>query len=102
MTTPAAIHVANALLTVATDWPAFKLDPAWCLRWLELSAAFLTTHRTFTAELPLIYAINAGLLTSDKLRADCWFDGFDMLMQLGWAAPLPTLLNGSKQWMSLI
>lgn len=100
--TTAATHIANALGRVATDWPAFKRDPAWCLRYLELAAEFLMTHRTFTAELPLVHAVNAGLLASDRLRADCWCDGYDMLMQLGWAAPIPQRLHGSRQWMSLL
>jgi len=100
--TAAATHIANVFGKVATDWPAFKTDPAWCLRYLELAADFLTTHRTFTAELPLVHAVSAGLHSSERLAADCWCEGHDMLMQLGWAVPISQLLHGSKQWMSLL
>ncbi len=96
------LHALNALPVVSAQWPAFKLDPAWCMRYLELVSDFLTTHRVFTAELPLVHVVDAGLRTSEKLNDDCWCSGFDMLLRLGWIAPLPQRLHDSKQWMSLL
>lgn len=95
-------HLERALVKAATDWPAFKLDPVWCMRYLELAAEFLQKNRTFTAELPLVHVIGNGMLPSPKLRDDMWISAFDMIMRLGWAAPLPQRLHGSKQWMSLL
>lgn len=94
--------LTGTIVRASAEWPAFKTDPAWCMRYLELADEFLRKHRTFCAEQPLVHAVQAGLLVSDKLRADVWCDGFDMLLKLGWMAPLPTRLHGSKQWMSLL
>lgn len=96
------MDIGTVIVRASAEWPAFKIDPAWCMRYLELADAFLREHRTFCAEQPLVHAINAGLRTSDKLPADCWCDGFDRIMQFGWAAPFPQRLHGSKQWMSLL
>ena len=95
-------HLSQALVFAATNWSAFKTDPVWCMRYLELAADFLTTHRTFTAELPLVHVMAAGLRQSDKLRDDVWCEGHDMIMRLGWAVPLQERLHGSKQWMSTL
>lgn len=92
----------TVIVRASAEWPAFKLDPAWCMRYLELADKFLHEHRVFTAELPLVYVIDAGLRTSEKLTDDCWCSGFSMLLRLGWIAPLPARLHGSKQWMSLL
>lgn len=96
------MNIADVIVRASTEWPAFKLDPAWCMRYLELADAFLHEHRTFTAELPLVHAVHAGLASSEKLPADCWCDGFDKLLRWGWIAPIPHTLHGSKQWMSLL
>jgi hypothetical protein len=93
----------RALVTAATSWPAMKRDPVWCMRYLELAAAWLHEHRVFTAELPLVYIVNdCGMRQSDALPDDCWCDAFDFLGKLGWIAPIPQTLHGSKQWMSLL
>ena len=93
----------RALVTCATDWPAFRKDPVWGMRWLELAAAWLHEHRVFTAELLLMTVINySGMRQSPVLPDDCWCDAFDMLIRLGWIAPIEQRLHGSKQWMSLL
>ncbi len=93
----------RALVTCATSWPAFKHDPVWGMRWLELAAAWLHENRIFTAELPLVHIINnCGMRQSPVLSDDCWFDAFDRLVRLGWIVPIPQRLHGSKQWMSLL
>lgn len=92
----------TVIVRASAEWPAFKIDPAWCLRYLELCDGFLRKHRTFCAEQPLVYVVNAGLRSSDKLPTDCWCDGFDMLLKFGWMLPMPQRVQGSRQWMSLL
>lgn len=92
----------TVIVRASAEWPAFKIDPAWCLRYLELCDEFLRKHRTFCAEQPLVYAIDAGLAPSSKLPADCWCDGFDRLLKFGWMIPMPQRVQGSRQWMSLL
>lgn len=92
----------TVIVRASAEWPAFKLDPAWCLRYLELADKFLREHRTFCAEQPLVYISNAGLRSSDKLPTDCWCDGFDRLLKFGWMLPMPQRIQGSRQWMSLL
>lgn len=92
----------TVIVRASAEWPAFKIDPAWCLRYLELCDEFLRKHRTFCAEQPLVYVVNVGLRSSDKLPADCWCDGFDRLLRFGWMLPMPQRVQGSKQWMSLL
>ena len=96
------MNVTDVIVRASAEWPAFKIDAAWCMQYLELVDRFLHEHRTFCAEQPLVYAVEAGLRTSEKLPADCWCDGFDRIMRFGWAAPIPQRLHGSKQWMSLL
>lgn len=96
------IDTMQVIVRASAEWPAFKLDPAWCMRYLELADGFLRQHRVFTAELPLVHAVQAGLPSSDKLAADCWCDGFDRLVQWRWIVPIPQTLHGSRQWMSLL
>jgi len=96
------MNVTDVIVRASAEWPAFKIDPAWCMQYLELTDKFLREHRLFTAEQPLVHAIDAGLRTSEKLPADCWCDGFDRIMRFGWAAPVPQRLHGSRQWMSLL
>lgn len=96
------LHVAAALVTIAQKWTAFPRDPAWCMRYVELASDFLTTHSTFLAPDILVHAINSGLLRNDKLPVDVWADGHQILISLGWVAPLPFAADGSRKWMSLL
>lgn len=96
------MNVTEVIVRASAEWPAFKIDPAWCMRYLELADKFLRENRMFCAEQPLVYAIASGLHASEKLPADCWCDGFDRIIRFGWAAPVPQRLHGSKQWMSLL
>lgn len=95
-------YVENALVTVAQSWPAFKIDPAWCMQYLDAAVQFLTEHRTFITSDLLTYAIARGVHRPETLRPDVWCDGHDMLIRLGWIAPLPFAADGSRDWMSLL
>ena len=88
----------RALVTCTTEWSAFRRDPVWCMRWLELAAEWLHENKTFAAYEVLVHIINdRGMRASPSLPVDCFADAFDQLIQLGWIVRVP-----NNQWMSLL